>query len=87
VSHLDLAVDTALAYHRHTRPGRVLSGLDHLTAASLASATGAHYDTLAATAADPAAARMWATAAGKAHDTAARHELAAHLLGEAVMAA
>lgn len=86
MSHLDLAVDTALAYHQHTRSGRVLSGLDHLTAASLASATGVHYDTLAAASADPAAVRMWATAAEKAHDTAARHELAAHLADVAVAA-
>jgi hypothetical protein len=80
VSHLDLAVDTALNYHALVRPGRVLTGPQHRIAASLAAATAAHYEALVAAAPGAAAVRMWTTAANKAHDTAARHELAAHLI-------
>jgi hypothetical protein len=80
VSHLDLAVDTALNYHTLVRPGRVLTGPQHRIAASLAAATAAHYEALVVAATDTAAVRMWTTAANKAHDTAARHELAAHLI-------
>jgi hypothetical protein len=85
VSHLDLAVDTVLNYHALVRPGRVLTGPQHRIAASLAAATAEHYEALVAAATDTAAVRMWTTAANKAHDTAARHELAAHLIAVSLL--
>ncbi|GAA1983053.1 hypothetical protein [Amycolatopsis minnesotensis] len=80
MSHLDLALDTALTYHQLVFSGRPLSGLEHLTAAALAAAVGDHYHQLAESATEVATSDMWAIAARKAYDTAARHELDAEFL-------